>query len=79
MKVMKGSLGPVQTERGYSARLFTAEIDGSPVSGTYDPTQTRSSVTGEITTVLEISGQLLAATLGPIGPTGLCGTATPLN
>ncbi len=71
--VEEGSLGPVQTEEGFTPCLFTGKVDGVAVEGTYDPTRTRSDLNGVIRTLVNIQGTNYAARIGPMGPYGLCG------
>ena len=75
MIVTEGSLGPVQTEAGFSPCLFSGKLDGEDVEGVYDPTLTHRDLSGRINTVITVAGLTYDATLGPIGPQGLCGKA----
>jgi hypothetical protein len=78
MQVTHGSLGPVGTEVGFTPCQFTGQFDGVAVEGTYDPTLTKSMIDGTIHTVIMVCGLAYDATLGPVGPYGLCGDAEPV-
>lgn len=77
MIVTEGALGPVQTEEGFTPCLFTGKLGDVAVEGVYDPSQTHRDLGGRINTVITVAGLTYDATLGPIGPNGLCGTAEP--
>ena len=79
MRITNGSLGPVKTETGSTPCVFTGNIAGKTVVGTYDPTMTRSQLSGEVKTILAIDGKNFSVKFAPIGPYGLCGKAEQIS
>ncbi len=75
MDVTHGSLGPVGTEVGFTPCRFTGKLGGVDVEGVYHPAATKSELDGTIETMITVEGALYSATLGPVGPYGLCGNA----